>query len=89
MTELQARVLHTDGTVTPTTISVPDGVSPGSALNNELVSACTKLRNSDSTIASVRVVVPGFEKPYSWMGNYTAEHMASVTAREQSGTDNW
>lgn len=89
MTELQARALHTDGTVKPLTISVPDGVAPGSALNGELVSACTKLRNADPSVAAVRVIVPGYEKPYRWMGNYTAEHMAAVVTREGAGTDNW
>lgn len=89
MTELQARVLHSDGTVMPVTINVAAGLAPGADLNTELVLACTKLRNADPSVAAVRVAVPGFEKPYRWMGNYTAEHMDAVTAREKNGTDNW
>jgi hypothetical protein len=89
MAEFKARVLRSDGTVTPVTLSIQDGLAPGSELNNELGAACTRLRNADPAVASVRVEVPGFEKPYRWMGHYTAEHMAAVTAREQGGTDNW
>lgn len=89
MTEFKARILRSDGTVTPVTLSIQDGLAPGSELNNELASACTRLRNADPAVASVRVEVLGFEKPYRWMGNYTAEHMDAVTAREKNGTDNW
>lgn len=75
MTGLQANVLHSDGTVLSVTINVTDGLKHGSVLNTEIVSACTKLRKANPSVAAVRVAVPGFEKPYRWMGHYTTEHM--------------
>lgn len=89
VTELKAHVLHSDGSVKQINLVVQDGLAPGVELNGELVAACTRLRNADPTVASVRIAVPGYEKPYRWMGNYTAEHMAAVVARERDGSDDW
>lgn len=86
--KLNARILRIDGSVTAQVISV-ENLAEVKFVSDAIVPVCTKLREADQTIAQVRVEVPGYEKPYRWMGHYTAEHMAAVVAREGSGTDDW
>lgn len=75
---LHARVLHTDGTITEQICSVEDD-----KLTDAAVTAGTRLRAADPTVAAVKFAELGDQ--YVWEGHATTEHLAAARDARMAG----
>ena len=79
--KLNIRILRTDNSIEHREV-----VSDCVKITDAAVQIGISLRKTDSTLCAIRI--DGVER-YQWVGNYTAEHMAVIAARENNGTSNW
>ncbi|MCE7915401.1 MAG: hypothetical protein DYH15_12175 [Nitrosomonas sp. PRO4] len=80
--ELNFKILHSDGKRETRTINA-EGLEDAKYIADVLVPLCTKIRKNAPTVAQIKVDLPGYDSPYSWIGNASKEHMQAIAKSEK------
>lgn len=80
--ELKFRILRIDGKCETKLINA-NGLESAKYVSDVLVPLCSKIRSNDPGVAKIKIDLPGYDEPYSWIGNATKDHMEAIAKSEK------